>query len=202
MKYNSLGSNLATDYFNLLIQTDLYTLTGSEGASGGTNAHEVVTVPVFGKGNGFARRIYPTTTAGNSHAYFIIGGLQKGSFVPALNGVTYTVRMCVSLTRSIKCILWVYDTGTADKRIYLDPETNFDASKYFICGTLDGGMRIIEFPPQAMYTRVVSGAPTFKFHADYRNLTVAQFPKINSVTPTLAQTGIVIDYLEFIPVLY
>jgi hypothetical protein len=202
MQYNDLSSNLAIDYFSLLIQTDEYTLGGVEGASGGANAHEVIPVPVFAKGNGFARRIYPNSTSGNSHAFFTIGGLQKGAFVPALNGVTYTVRMCVSLTRSMKCILWVYDQGTADKRLYLDSDNNFDSGKNFFCNTLDGAMRLIEFPAQPLYTRVANNAPAFKFHTDYRNLTLAMFPQINGVAPTVAQTGIVIDYIEFIPVLY
>lgn len=201
MNYNDLSSNLATDYFNLLIQADEYTFSGVEGASGGANAHEVIPVPVFAKGNGFARRIYPNSTSGNSHAFFTIGGVQKGAFVPALNGVSYKVRMCVSLTRSMKCILWVYDQGTADKRLYLDSDTNFDSGKNFVCNTLDGGMRLIEFPAQTLYTRVANNAPTFKFHTDYRNLNVAAFPQINGVAPTIAQTGIVIDYIEFVPVL-
>jgi hypothetical protein len=201
LKFNDLSSNLGTDYFNLLIQTDAYTLGGVEGASGGANAHEIVSVPVFAKGNGFARRIYPNSTSGNSHAYFVIGGDQKGTFVPALNGVNYIVRMCVSLTSSIKCILWVYDQGTADKRLYLDADANFDISKNFICNTLNGGMRVVEFPAQPLYTRVLYNAPTFKFHTDYRNLTLAAFPPINGVAPTLQQSGIVIDYIEFVPVL-
>jgi hypothetical protein len=202
LHYNDLTSNLATNYFSLKIQGDEYNLSGTEGASGGGNAHEVISVPVYEKGNGLARRIYPNSMAGNSHAFYTIGGNQKGTFVAALNGVTYTVRMAVSLTRSIKCILWVYDAGTADKRLYLDSDGNFDTSKYFICGTLNGGMRLIEFPAQTLYTRVANGAPTFKFHIDYRNIAVSSFPKIDGVTPTLAQTGIIIDYLEFIPVLY
>jgi hypothetical protein len=200
LKFNDLSSNLGTDYFNLLIQTDVYTLGGVEGASGGANAHEVIAVPVFAKGNGLARRIYPNSTSGNSHAYFVIGGDQKGTFVPALNGVSYIIRMCVSLTQSMKCILWVYDQGTVDKRLYLNSDVNFDVNKNFICNTLDGGMRVIEFPPQTLYTRVLYNAPTFKFHTDYRNLTLAAFPQINGVAPTLPQSGIVIDYIEFVPV--
>jgi len=201
MKYKDLSSNLATNYFNLLIQTDYYTLSGVEGASGGTNAHEVIAVPQFAKGNGLARRIYPNSTAGNSHAYFVVGGVQKGSFVPVLNGVNYKVNMCVSLTRSMKCILWVYDQGTADKRLYLDQDVNFDSNKNFICNTLNGEMRVIEFPVQPLYTRVANGAPTFKFHADYRNVALTAFPQIGGVAPTVAQAGIVIDYIEFLPVL-
>jgi hypothetical protein len=201
MKYSDLSSNLATNYFSLLIQADNYTLAGVEGASGGTNAHEVISVPQFAKGNGLARRIYPNSTAGNSHAFFTIGGVQKGSFVPVLNGVNYKINMCISLTRSIKCILWVYDQGTADKKLYLDADANFDSSKNFICNTLNGEMRVIEFPVQLLYTRVANNAPTFKFHVDYRPLALTAFPQINGVAPTVAQTGIVIDYLEFIPVL-
>jgi len=201
MKYSDLSSNLATNYFSLLIQADYYTLSGVEGASGGTNAHEVISVPQFAKGNGLARRIYPNSAAGNSHAFFTIGGVQKGSFVPVLNGVDYKINMCVSLTRSMKCILWVYDKGTVDKKLYLDPDANFDSSKNFICNTLNGEMRVIEFPVQPLYTRVANNAPTFKFHVDYRNLALTAFPQINGVAPTVAQTGIVIDYIEFIPVL-
>jgi hypothetical protein len=201
LKYSDLGSNLATDYFSLLIQTDYYTLSGVEGASGGTNAHEVIPVTQFAKGNGLARRIYPNSTAGNSHAFFIVGGVQKGSFVPVLNGVSYKINMCVSLTRSMKCILWVYDQGTVDKKLYLDPDANFDSSKNFICNTLNGEMRVIEFPVQPLYTRVANNAPTFKFHVDYRPLALTAFPQINGVAPTVAQSGIVIDYMEFIPVL-
>jgi hypothetical protein len=201
MNYSDLSNNLATNYFSLLIQADYYTLSGVEGASGGTNAHEVISVPQFAKGNGLARRIYPNSTAGNSHAFFTIGGVQKGSFVPVLNGVNYKINICVSLTRSMKCILWVYDQGTADKRLYLAPDANFDSSKNFVCNTLNGEMRVIEFPVQPLYTRVANNAPSFKFHVDYRNISLTAFPQINGVVPTVAQTGIVIDYLEFIPVL-
>jgi hypothetical protein len=200
MQYNNLSSNLGTNYFNLLIQADEYNLSdGVYGASGGTNAHEVISVPVYAKGNGFARRVYPNSTAGNSHAYFIIGGVQKGAFVPALNGVTYIVKMSVSLTRSMKCKILVYDLSV-DKQLYLDSDINFDISKNFICSTLDGGMRLIEFPAQLLYTRVANGAPTFKVHIDYRPLTLALFPQIGGVAPTVAQSGIVIDYIEFVPV--
>jgi hypothetical protein len=194
---------VADNYFSLLIQTDVYTLSGNEGASGGTNAHEVVAVPQFAKGNGYARRIYPSSAAGNSHAFFTIGGVQKGVFVPALNGVDYKVSMCVSLTRSMKCILWVYDTGTADKRVFLTNDANFDTSNNFVNNTLDGPMRVIEFPVQKLYTRVGNNAPQFKFHTDYRNMAIATFPPINGVVPTsVSQTGIVIDYVEFVPVLH
>jgi hypothetical protein len=103
----------------------------------------------------------------------------------------------------MKCILWVYDTGTADKRIFLANDANFDASNNFVNNTLDGPMRVIEFPVQKLYTRVGNNAPQLKFHTDYRNMAVATFPPINGVVPTsVAQTGIVIDYVEFVPVLH
>jgi hypothetical protein len=102
----------------------------------------------------------------------------------------------------MKCIIWVYDQGTADKKLYLDSDNNFDANKYFVCNTLDGGMRLIEFPAQPLYSRVANSAPTFKFHTDYRNLALSAFPQIGGVAPTIAQTGIVIDYIEFLPVLF
>ena len=58
---------------------------------------------------------------------------------------------------------------------------------------INKGMRLLELGPVAFY----KNERMTKFHIDFRDRT---FPPIDGVEPTSDQRGLIIDFIEFIPV--
>lgn len=173
------------DFFTIMFHPESWTSFNMGGGSSRTN----VTVPEAFDGNGGATWF----SGGSAHLIINIGGVVDGKSYSVIDGVNYKIRLCVGLYKSIKCQFMTYNKTGGDQKIYGSDTEYFDTDNEFVNGDINKGMRIVELNTVPLYNK--SGMT--KFHIDFRNRT---FPLIDGVAPTTDQRGIIIDYIEFIPV--